>query len=265
MEAGSLQSILATLAQFGTSTVPYPTQSTPIANFENQSAHVYPDRPNDGSTTPPGEPPGEPPAAATRLVPQQQNHLRSQTSSGNASPKPMIDPASITQWQEALRCVTKIAAQNAQFAGCIKRMMQDQKTHEMRWYTERQNLKQIQSNRCASAANAQKILSSLPAFCSPPLNDKEHKQVDKAAELAEFDRKLYAAQQAMEAGMTTEMKRLGVPFFGTDPSLILEDGRDSPVEPLPEGHPKFSPFVTETQLLMLRRKMMAHLEDLYRD
>lgn len=144
-------------------------------------------------------------------------------------------------------------------------MMQDQKTHEMRWYTERQNLKQTQSNRSASAANAQKILNSLPAFGSAPPKNNEHTQVDKEAELAEFDRKLYAAQQAMEAGMTTEMKRLGVPFFGTDSSLIVEDGRDPPTESLPEGQPKFSPVVTETQLLQMRRRMIAHLEDLYRD
>lgn len=99
--------------------------------------------------------------------------------------------------------------------------MQDQKTHEMRWYTERQNLKQTQSNRSASAANAQKILSSLPSFGSAAAKNNEHTQIDKEAELAEFDRKLYTAQQAMEAGMTTEMKRLGVPFFGTDRLSLL--------------------------------------------
>jgi hypothetical protein len=145
-------------------------------------------------------------------------------------------------------------------------MMQDQKTHEMRWYTERQNLKQIQSNRSTSAANAQKILSSLPTFCAGNASNGEARpEIDKAAELADFDRKVYAAQQAMEAGMTTEMKRLGVPFFGTDSSLIVEDGRDLSQEPLPDGRPRFSAPVTETQLLQMRRKMVAHLEDLYRD
>lgn len=143
--------------------------------------------------------------------------------------------------------------------------MQDQKTNEMRWYTERQNLKQIQSNRSVSAANARKILSSLPAFGSAPASGEERPEIDKEAELAEFDRKIYAAQQAMEVGMTAEMKRLGVPFFGTDPDLILGDVLDPASESLQEGRPKFSPLVTETQLLQMRRKMVAHLEDLYRD
>lgn len=144
-------------------------------------------------------------------------------------------------------------------------MMQDQKAHEMRWYTERQNLKQIKSNRSASAANAQKILKSLPTLWAGPANGEMNVEIDSEAELAEFDRKIYAAQQAMDASMTAEMKRLGVPFFGTDACLVVEDGRDLSREPLPNGHPKFSPLVTETQLLQMRRKMVAHLEDLYRD
>lgn len=118
MEAGSLQSILATLAQFGSHAAPNPTQITNVTDPEDQRAAPYFDTLNDGSATPPGEPS----AAATRLAPQQ-NHVRSQAQSGTGSPKPMIDPASITQWQEALRCVTKIAAQNAQFATSIKRVM----------------------------------------------------------------------------------------------------------------------------------------------
>lgn len=36
--------------------------------------------------------------------------------------KPMIDPCTITAWPDALRCVTKIAAQNAQFAANIKKV-----------------------------------------------------------------------------------------------------------------------------------------------
>lgn len=117
MEAGSLQSILATLAQLGSHPAPDSTQTTNVTDLKDQCVAPYLDTLNDDSTAPPGEPS----AAATRLAPQQ-HHVRSQTQSGTASPKPMIDPASITQWQEALRCVTKIAAQNAQFATSVKRV-----------------------------------------------------------------------------------------------------------------------------------------------
>lgn len=56
---------------------------------------------------------------AQRTAQAEDRRLRPQARS-NASPKPMIDPASITTWQEGLRCVTKIAAQNAQFATSIR-------------------------------------------------------------------------------------------------------------------------------------------------
>ena len=46
--------------------------------------------------------------------------LRPQSRSG-ASPQP-IDPATITTWQDGLRCTTKIAAQNAQFAVSIRKV-----------------------------------------------------------------------------------------------------------------------------------------------
>ncbi len=40
----------------------------------------------------------------------------------NAASKPTIDPATITTWQDGLRCVTKIATQSAQFADSIRRV-----------------------------------------------------------------------------------------------------------------------------------------------
>lgn len=132
----------------------------------------------------------------------------------------------------------------------------------MRWYTERQNLKQTQANRSSSAAKAQSILKTLNTSFSgsPPTVE-----VDAEAELAAFDRKIYAAQQDMETAMSAQLKSLGVPFFGTDHKLVVSNEKDPSKEALPEGHPKWSPLVTESQLLGLRRKMVQHLEDLYRE
>lgn len=135
----------------------------------------------------------------------------------------------------------------------------------MRWYTERQNLKQTQATRSASASKAQAILKSLNTSlhgARPPVDSTE---VDQKSELAQFDEKIYNAQQAMEAAMIAELKGLGVPFFGTNPSLVVPDGYDLSNKPLPQSHPKWSVVVTENQLLALRRKMVIHLEDLYRD
>ena len=65
--------------------------------------------------------------------------------------------------------------------------------------------------------------------------------------------------------MTAELKGLGVPFFGTDLNLVVPDGYDVGKEQLPESHPRWSALVTDTELLTLRRRMVGHLEDLYRD
>lgn len=135
----------------------------------------------------------------------------------------------------------------------------------MRWYTERQNLKQTQANRSQSAAKAQSILKSLnTSFYGAP-QGPEQMEVNKETELAEFDQKIYSAQKAMETAMTAELKSLGVPFFGTKENLVVPDDYDMSEQQTPEDHPKYSTVITESQLLDLKRKMVKHLEDLYRD
>lgn len=144
-------------------------------------------------------------------------------------------------------------------------MIKDQRAHEMRWYTERQNLKQTQANRSQSAAKAQSILKSLnTSFYGAP-QGPEQMEVNKETELAEFDQKIYSAQKAMETAMTAELKSLGVPFFGTKENLVVPDDYDMAEQQTPEDHPKYSTVITESQLLDLKRKMVKHLEDLYRD
>lgn len=134
----------------------------------------------------------------------------------------------------------------------------------MQWYSERQSLKSKQAKRASSSAQAQSILQSLnksTELASPKANTSD----DVEAELNVFDRKIYAAQLEMEATMMAELKGLGVPFFGTNQDLILSnDSESTNLQPLPT-QPKWSPKITQDQLLELRRRMVQHLEDLYRD
>ena len=103
-----LQAILATLAQFSGSNYIAPqdtTQLLPGLGF----AHAGIEQQNHAAVfdTDPGLRPLDPrPRPQGRSV---------------SSPKP-IDPATITTWQDGLRCVTKIAAQNAQFAASIRKV-----------------------------------------------------------------------------------------------------------------------------------------------
>ncbi|KYG46420.1 hypothetical protein M433DRAFT_30651, partial [Acidomyces richmondensis BFW] len=167
------------------------------------------------------------------------------------------DPATITTWPDALRCVTKLAAQNPRFGEKIRKMMSTQRDHEMRWYAERQALKRVHASRAASSAQVASILQSLGGGGTTdlPLATPDN----GAQELAVFDRKIYAAQMAMEEAMTAELKGLGVPFFGTEAGCV------GSAEEKGEGRPRWSPRVSEAELLELRRRMVGHLEDLYRD
>lgn len=138
----------------------------------------------------------------------------------------------------------------------------------MRWYSDRQALKTTQASRSASAAKALSILQSLsqnnPSQQTAPESEADL-EIQKQLELATFDNKVYAAQQAMETAMTAELKGLGVPFFGTNEDLVLPDADTASSVRAQEGHAKWSPPVTADELLQLRRKMIGHLEDLYRD
>nr|POF04052.1 hypothetical protein CFP56_21808 [Quercus suber] len=177
-------------------------------------------------------------------------------------PKPKtIDPATITNWQEGIRCVTKIAAQNAHFAVALRKMMEEQRRHEMLWYKERQALKQTQMARASSSAQAMSILHSLGSQASGSAAS-DMPEVNSTTELADHDRKVYAAQQRMELAMISELKALGVPFFGTDENLVVPDTTSVPSDQSSERRSK---TITAQDLLDLQRKMIGHLEDLYRD
>ncbi len=107
MDNPDLQSILASLAKYATPPQPLTTTS----DTANVDALPLPTRSGSVSLLP-----REPETAADpRLKPQSR-------SAATASPKPMIDPATITTWQDGIRCVTKIAAQNAQFAASIRKV-----------------------------------------------------------------------------------------------------------------------------------------------
>ena len=145
-------------------------------------------------------------------------------------------------------------------------MMDNQRQNEMRWYAERQALKQSQGSREKASAQASEILKGLSksnADDEAPANAP--KSADLETELAAFDRKIYGAQLQMDAAMTAELKGLGVPFFGTDAGAVVSGGDDQDLVQASSRRPKHSPLVTETQLRELRRKMVGHLEDLYRD
>ncbi|GAB7339441.1 hypothetical protein MBLNU457_6071t1 [Dothideomycetes sp. NU457] len=226
-----LASILATLSQFA-----QPAQ----ANDHQSSVIPTNDTPN--------------------LLPPPDPRITSQSKSPQPQ-QPVIDPAAITDWSHGLRCVTKIAAQNPHFAEIINRMIKQQRKHEMQWYSSRQKLKQDQATRGTGAGELNTILKSIGGS----VTDNGHNpqtQEEKDTELLEFDTKVYRAQVQMNDAMTAELKSLGVPFFGTLPECIRTTTSN---DQMTDARPKWSPLISREAHRELQRRMITHLEDMYKD
>lgn len=61
------------------------------------------------------------------------------------SSTPLIDPATIIDWKSGLRCVSKIAAQNPEFAASVRKLMKDQEGNVRHWEAGRTRLINEQS------------------------------------------------------------------------------------------------------------------------
>lgn len=121
-----LQAILATLAQYSQqNTTEQLPQQTPYQPVE--SNHTTPSIPgnNNLSAILQNAIVESPVSADPRLRgrPQSRSITPAQTPRQDQAQQPsVIDPATITVWQDALRCVTKIAAQNKMFEATIRRV-----------------------------------------------------------------------------------------------------------------------------------------------
>jgi len=83
-------------------------------------------------------------------------------------------------------------------------------------------------------------------------------------ELGTFDMKVYKAQMQMVKEMSTKLKSLGVPFFGTRVDLVKPVGKElsgTDGSVVPEG----KGMIDEVELVKLQKKMLAILEDLCND
>jgi hypothetical protein len=124
-----LQAILATLAQYtqqstsSATPTPAPQPTATLSSFPTIPAteeNVQATSHNASIETAPADPRlrGRPQSQSTTPF-QAQNgqpqHVQPQTSSA-------IDPATITVWQDGLRCVTKIASHNKMFEASIRKV-----------------------------------------------------------------------------------------------------------------------------------------------
>lgn len=109
-----LQAILATLAKYtpGAST-PYRGSTASSAIASGLSIPTVPTSIHEQVS---------PETEISQPLRHPQSISQPQERAGQALRSKPIDPSTITTWQEGLRCVTKIAAQNANFAATIKKV-----------------------------------------------------------------------------------------------------------------------------------------------
>ncbi|PSK55876.1 hypothetical protein B9Z65_4754 [Elsinoe australis] len=171
---------------------------------------------------------------------------------------PIVDPATITEWSVGLRCVTKVAFQNPNFANAIRNMISNQRKNEIDWYSKRQELKREQAQKGNGLSELNFIMKSIGATSSQQAQQPRSEE-ELQTELDAFDAKIHRAQIQMTAAMTKELKGLGVPFFGTDPSLIVSDKNDA------LSSSERARRITTGEFRALQRRMISYLEDMYKE
>jgi hypothetical protein len=83
-------------------------------------------------------------------------------------------------------------------------------------------------------------------------------------ELETFDMKVYRAQMQMVKEMSTKLRSLGVPFFGTRTDLVRPAGKETSRSDGSIGLQEKG-IIDEVDLVKLQKKMLAILEDLCND
>ncbi|KAF2731801.1 hypothetical protein EJ04DRAFT_471375 [Polyplosphaeria fusca] len=243
-----LEKILRTLASLP-SVPPVPQQD------QTEAGRPSPDVNQSHSSTPTAtshiQAPPQDPRLTNRLVPSQ----RPVTSRPHSGAGPVIDSSAITEWKHGLRCVSKAAAQNSDFILTIQKLIKDQIHNVHNWERGRQSIIRDQTAKRESEKVARAAISLPGLLDNAPLLRTPAREEE---ELRQFDEKVYRAQEQMIISQTAELRRLGVPFFGTRPDLVLV----SDAEAMKESEGKAGK-ITKKRLSILQKKMLQHLLDLY--
>ncbi|KAF2813862.1 uncharacterized protein BDZ99DRAFT_459613 [Mytilinidion resinicola] len=259
-----LASVLRTLASLAPANPQQPGQDIAASLLQHHPEPPYhPTHPTQANLQPPPnveQIPSRPTSTIQdqRTVPQHRPSVQDPPRAG--STPPLIDPATITEWSHGLRCITKIAGQTPNFKVAIRKMMADQEHQEKTWQAEREALLKAHAARSDNDENLKSILSSLGTSLDAEPVSAEQAEI----ELKQLDKRIYRAVRLMVDNMSLELKRLGVPFFGVKPELILPPGEAKPAGTPPPAASSVGPKITEEELLALQRRMVEYLEDMYR-
>ncbi|KAE9377118.1 hypothetical protein N431DRAFT_436368 [Stipitochalara longipes BDJ] len=185
----------------------------------------------------------------------------SRTSTPPNVPK-VVDPSTIIEWSAGLRCVMKQVAKHESILQDVRRMIKVQHEHEEQWWEGRKALIEKQKARKDGQKKLEDVLRAVGGNTGAGMSSTSPEELEK--ELETFDMKVYRAQMQMVKEMSTKLRSLGVPFFGTRVDLVRPAGKeisrtDGSVGPEEKG------MIDEVDLVKLQKKMLAILEDLCND
>ncbi|KAI4648449.1 uncharacterized protein J4E79_010071 [Alternaria viburni] len=253
-----LAQILATLANLPKPEAqPVQDQQQPYEPYQSHQGYPEPQQAYQNQQSAPYQQPADP-RLAGRAPPQ---HRQPPPKPQDRVSSPFIDPSTITEWKQGLRCVSKIASQNPDFAPAVRKLMKDQESNVKSWEAGRKNLidehkfKRENERTHRAALSLPGLLENTPALRTP---EREKEELDQ------YDAKVYRASKAMVDSQTSSLKVLGVPFFGVKPHLVVGSSYD-PTEVTDSQLTPAGGKISKQQLLELQRKMLNHLMELYGD
>ncbi|KAI9778874.1 MAG: hypothetical protein M1839_007837 [Geoglossum umbratile] len=259
------QPVQSLSATFGMPGVP-PVLRT--GGYEPEEGEYEPPEPPDSTRevrASPGPVPANAPERTTVVQGQSIRDPRLHLASTPASTRPTdtvdksppIDATTITDWSAGLKCIMKTVAQSDAITARIKKMITVQHDHEKQWWEGRQALLKKQNARVEGKKKLDEVLRSVGGIV--PAGDSISTPEQNAQELRTYDRKVYKASLDMAQAMKSELKALGIPFFGTRSNLVKGNEIGSALgEPVCDE----SGVVGEQELVELQKRMLGLLEDL---
>jgi len=194
--------------------------------------------------------------------------------------RPQVNPRTITTWPAAIRHVTFLVTQNEYLAASIRKLIANQHENERQWHASRVALIEKQKARVAGKRELDDVLRSVGAVAratSSGGGSNDGMAGDDKTDMQElqlYDRKVHRAAMQMSKAMTADLETLDVPFFGIEPGLVFnDDGEDDGPETISwkrirkgdAAKPDRKGKIGKSELRVLQKRMINHLEDMYKD
>ncbi|MCJ1228314.1 hypothetical protein MMC12_004975 [Toensbergia leucococca] len=156
---------------------------------------------------------------------------------------PLPPPKPITTFPPALRHTLRLLSQNPHLLPRLKALISTHHTHERQWWAGRLALLQKQRDRVESKRKLDDVLKAVGGLINPITHEAPPSTTPTTnPELALYDSKVHRACTDMVRATSTELREMGIPFFGAR-------------EELGGG-------VGEEEFAKLRGKMLGFLEEL---